>query len=155
MDNMMVIGLFLCLGVFFTLAYVAERQRPLRWVVYATLAGLNAAALAIGLPYAVMGALSGAQDSVAGSIEELGLGIPDGIEFETVAGFVLHIAGHLPEIGESVRHESLTFMVAEVDGSRISKLVVSKHDGTEEEVQADLSEEESGGSESEDEDSGN
>jgi CBS domain containing-hemolysin-like protein len=82
--------------------------------------------------------------------EELGLGIPDGIEFETVAGFVLHIAGHLPDIGESVRHESLTFMVTEVDGSRISKLVVSKHDGTED----DSSRGEVREPESEDEDQG-
>ncbi len=59
--------------------------------------------------------------------EQLGLGIPED-EYETIAGFVLHIVGHLPEEGEQVTYGNLKLMVTEVKGNRITKLMVTREE---------------------------
>jgi CBS domain containing-hemolysin-like protein len=58
--------------------------------------------------------------------ELLDLGIPEEADYETVAGFVLDLMGHLPEGGEQVMHNNLRFVVMEVTGSRITKLMITK-----------------------------
>jgi len=59
--------------------------------------------------------------------KQLGLGIPDN-DYETVAGFVLHLLGHLPQEGEQVDYKDLKLVVTEVKGSRISRLMVTKEE---------------------------
>ena len=50
--------------------------------------------------------------------DELGLGIPEG-DYETIAGFFLEQAQHLPTIGSRVRFGNLRMQVAEMEGSKI------------------------------------
>ncbi|MBI4496826.1 MAG: HlyC/CorC family transporter [Chloroflexi bacterium] len=57
--------------------------------------------------------------------EELGLTLPEG-DYETVAGFLLDVLGHIPQSGEQVRFGDLGFTVAEMDGLRIEKVLVTR-----------------------------
>jgi len=45
-------------------------------------------------------------------------------DFHTVAGFVLHRLGHLPQAGEAFEHDGMRFEVVDMDGRRIDKLLV-------------------------------
>ncbi|SOD93916.1 hemolysin family protein [Blastococcus haudaquaticus] len=56
--------------------------------------------------------------------EATGLALPDG-PYETVAGYVLAELGRLPEVGDVVEVEGRTLSVVELDGRRISRLLVS------------------------------
>ncbi len=56
--------------------------------------------------------------------EATGLHLPDG-PYETVAGYVLADLGRLPEVGDVVEVEGRTLSVVELDGRRISRLLVS------------------------------
>ncbi|MBU6278031.1 MAG: hemolysin family protein [Actinomycetales bacterium] len=53
--------------------------------------------------------------------DEAGRAIPDG-PYETVAGFVVAELGRLPQVGDLVGHEDMTFEVLELDGRRIAKV---------------------------------
>ena len=57
--------------------------------------------------------------------EELGLELPPG-EYETMAGFVLSLLGHIPKEGEQVRHENFKLVITRMRGMRIEKLRVIK-----------------------------
>lgn len=57
--------------------------------------------------------------------EELGLGLPYG-DYETVAGFVLSILGHIPKEGEQLKCQGLTLTITEMKGVKIEKLLVTK-----------------------------
>ncbi|MFW6323742.1 MAG: hemolysin family protein [Desulfovibrionales bacterium] len=46
--------------------------------------------------------------------------------FQTLAGFILHQLGHLPEIGESFAWNNLRFEVVDMDGRRIDRILVQK-----------------------------
>jgi len=57
--------------------------------------------------------------------EELGLGLPDG-EYDTVAGFLFNLVGHIPKEGEQVRFGNLKLVVTEMRGVKIEKILVTK-----------------------------
>ena len=57
--------------------------------------------------------------------EELDLAIPDG-DYETIAGYVLDVLGHIPKEGERVHGEGFHITVAEVRGRKIEELVVTR-----------------------------
>lgn len=57
--------------------------------------------------------------------EELGLELPDG-EYDTVAGFLLNLIGHIPKEGEQVRFGNLKLVVTEIRGVKIEKILVTK-----------------------------
>ena len=57
--------------------------------------------------------------------EELGLGLPSG-DYDTVAGFVLSLVGHIPKEGEQIRHEDLKLVITEMRGLKIEKILVTK-----------------------------
>ncbi len=57
--------------------------------------------------------------------EELDLGLPSG-QYETVAGFILSLLGHIPEEGEQVIHDNLRLVVAEMEGVKIEKVLISR-----------------------------
>ena len=61
--------------------------------------------------------------SVHEAREELELPIPEG-DYETVAGYVLSLLGHLPVVGESVEGDGLHITVAEIDERKIEQLVI-------------------------------
>ena len=53
--------------------------------------------------------------------DESGRAIPDG-PYETVAGFVVAELGRLPNVGDVVEHDGMTFEVMALDGRRIAKV---------------------------------
>jgi CBS domain containing-hemolysin-like protein len=57
--------------------------------------------------------------------DELGLSLPKG-DYDTIAGFVLSILGHIPEKGEQVRYADLRLVVEEMKGMRIEKILIEK-----------------------------
>ncbi|MCL0041228.1 hemolysin family protein [Dehalococcoidia bacterium] len=57
--------------------------------------------------------------------EELGLGLPEG-DYETVAGFILNVLGHIPREGEQLRHGGVTLTVTEMKGVKIEKVLIIK-----------------------------
>ena len=58
--------------------------------------------------------------------ERLGVTLPSGREFLTVAGLVLSQSGYLPKEGEKVFYLDLEFEVVDLDGRRIDKLIVKR-----------------------------
>ncbi len=56
--------------------------------------------------------------------EQTGLELPEG-PYETVAGFLLAALGHLPENGESAEFAGRKLTVTQLDGRRISRVLVS------------------------------
>lgn len=57
--------------------------------------------------------------------EKLGLDLPDG-DYETVAGFVLSVLGHIPQEGEQLRCNDLKLAVSEMKGVKIGKILVTR-----------------------------
>ena len=45
-------------------------------------------------------------------------------KYETVGGFVLHVLGHFPVVGEHFMHDGTRFEVVDMDGRRIDKVLV-------------------------------
>lgn len=56
---------------------------------------------------------------------DLELSIPDG-DYETVAGYVLSVLGHIPEEGEAVLGNGFRMTVATVKGQKIEQVVVTR-----------------------------
>lgn len=54
----------------------------------------------------------------------LGRVLPSG-EYDTVAGFVISRLGHLARVGDAVRHDDLELTVREVEGNRITRLLLT------------------------------
>jgi putative hemolysin len=57
--------------------------------------------------------------------EKLGLDLPDG-DYETVAGFVLSVMGHIPKEGEQIKYNDLKLAVTEMKGVKIGKILVTR-----------------------------
>lgn len=57
--------------------------------------------------------------------EELGLGLPTG-DYETVAGFVLNHLGKIPRQGEQLKYRNLKFVMTEMRGVKIEKIMVTR-----------------------------
>jgi len=57
--------------------------------------------------------------------EEMGLDIPTG-DYETVAGFVLDLLGHIPKQGEQLRYKGLKIVITEMRGMKIEKILLTK-----------------------------
>ena len=53
--------------------------------------------------------------------ESLGIELPEGEEFETIAGFIFNRAGRLVEQGETIHYEGLEIRVEQVENTRIMK----------------------------------
>jgi len=66
--------------------------------------------------------------SVEKANTELGLGLPEADDYQTVAGFVLSQLGHIPHSGEQLSYKGLRLMVTEMQGLRIEKILVTKID---------------------------
>jgi len=57
--------------------------------------------------------------------EEMGLELPEG-DYETVAGFVLHLLGHIPKPNEQLRYKGLKLVITEMRGLKIEKILLTK-----------------------------
>src|SRR4051812_32473746 len=58
--------------------------------------------------------------------DRLGIRMPDDRDYATVAGFALSVLKHLPETGETFRHDGWSFEIVDMDGRKIDKLIVSR-----------------------------
>ena len=63
--------------------------------------------------------------SIDEAMEELGIEFPEG-EFDTVAGFVLDILGHIPTHGEQFEYRDLKMEVTRMEGLRIGTIKLTK-----------------------------
>ncbi len=60
--------------------------------------------------------------------EETGVGLPDG-PYETVAGFLASALGRVPDKGDTVSVGDHELTVTELDGRRVSRILVTPHGG--------------------------
>ena len=58
--------------------------------------------------------------------DRLGVNLPGDRDYTTVAGFALSVLKHLPEIGETFRHDGWAFEIVDMDGRKIDKLIASR-----------------------------
>jgi putative hemolysin len=58
--------------------------------------------------------------------DRLGIQMPQDREFATVAGFALSVLKHLPDVGETFRHDGWKFEIVDLDGRKIDKLILSR-----------------------------
>jgi len=57
--------------------------------------------------------------------ERLGIALPEGEEFETVAGFIFNRAGRLVEEGETIEYQDLSIRVESVENTRIRRVRIT------------------------------
>jgi CBS domain containing-hemolysin-like protein len=65
--------------------------------------------------------------------EALDVDIPEGEEFETIAGFIFNRAGRLVEAGEEISYENIDIRVERVENTRILEARLQKHEIEEDE----------------------
>jgi putative hemolysin len=56
---------------------------------------------------------------------EMSLHLPEG-DYETVAGFVLHLLGRIPKQGEHLKHKDLKLVITRMSGVKIEEVLVTK-----------------------------
>ena len=64
--------------------------------------------------------------------ESLGIDIPEGEEFETLAGFIFNRVGRLVEEGEVIQYDDIEIRVEQVENTRIMKARITRLDGDDE-----------------------
>jgi len=57
--------------------------------------------------------------------KEMGLELPEG-NYETVAGFVLNLLGHIPRTGEQLRYKGLKLVITKMRGMKIEEILLTK-----------------------------
>ena len=64
------------------------------------------------------------------------LGLPEG-DYDTVAGFILKLLGHIPKTGEQIKFRDLKMVVTRMTGFKIEEILVTKekHAATTDKVQ--------------------
>jgi putative hemolysin len=69
--------------------------------------------------------------------EALGIVLPEGEEFETIAGFIFNLAGRLVEQGDAFDYENVTLRAEQVEDTRVQKVRVTVDRATAESVDED------------------
>jgi CBS domain containing-hemolysin-like protein len=62
--------------------------------------------------------------------EALDIDLPEGEEFETIAGFIFNRAGRLVEEGERIEYDGVVIRVEQVENTRIMKARVTREMGS-------------------------
>ncbi len=57
--------------------------------------------------------------------EEMELELPEG-DYETVAGFVLHLLGHIPRTNEQLKYKDMKLVITEMKGLKIEKILLTR-----------------------------
>ena len=57
--------------------------------------------------------------------EEMDLKLPEG-DYETVAGFALHLLGHIPRQGEQLRYKGMKLVITKMRGVKIEEILLTK-----------------------------
>lgn len=60
--------------------------------------------------------------------EEMELEFPEG-EYETIAGFILDLLGHIPRQGEQIRHKGVKIVITKMRGLKIEEILLTKEKG--------------------------
>ena len=60
--------------------------------------------------------------------EQMDLGLPDG-DYETIAGFILHLLSRIPKQGEQLKYKNLKIVITKMQGARITEVLVTKELG--------------------------
>ena len=55
----------------------------------------------------------------------MGLELHEG-DYETVAGFVLNLLGHIPRTGEQLRYKGLKLVITKMRGMKIEEILLTK-----------------------------
>ena len=58
--------------------------------------------------------------------KEMELNLPEGEDYETVAGFILRLLGHIPRRHEQLRYKGLKFVITEIKGQKIEKILLTR-----------------------------
>jgi len=58
--------------------------------------------------------------------EEMDLGLPEGEDYETVAGLILQLLGHIPRRHEQLRYHGLKMVITEMKGLKIERILLTK-----------------------------
>ena len=58
--------------------------------------------------------------------EEMGLNLPEGEDYETVAGFILSLLGHIPRQNEQLRYRGMKIVITEMRGQKVEKIMLTK-----------------------------
>jgi putative hemolysin len=58
--------------------------------------------------------------------EEMDLGLPEGEDYETVAGLILRLLGHIPRRHEQLRYRGLKVVITEMKGQKIERILLTK-----------------------------
>ena len=58
--------------------------------------------------------------------EEMELGLPEDEEYETVAGFILSLLGHIPQTNEQLWYRGLKMVITEMRGLKIEEILLTK-----------------------------
>ena len=58
--------------------------------------------------------------------EEMELELPDNDEYETVAGFILHLLGRIPRQGEQLKYKGMKLVVTKMKGVKIEEILLTK-----------------------------
>jgi len=58
--------------------------------------------------------------------EEMGLELPESEDYETIAGFVLHLLGRIPKQGERLRYKGMNLTITEMRAVKIEKILLTK-----------------------------
>lgn len=58
--------------------------------------------------------------------EEMGLELPDSEDYETIAGFVLSLLGHIPEQGEHIRYKDIKMEITKMRGMKVEEVVLTE-----------------------------
>jgi putative hemolysin len=63
--------------------------------------------------------------------EEMGLALPEGEDYETVAGFILSLLGRIPKQGKQLRYKGLKMVITKMRGLKIEEVLIIKEKKTE------------------------
>jgi putative hemolysin len=58
--------------------------------------------------------------------EEMQLDLPEGEDYETIAGFILSLLGHIPRRNEQLRYKGLKMVITEMRGQKIEKVLLTR-----------------------------
>jgi putative hemolysin len=58
--------------------------------------------------------------------EEMELELPEGEDYETVAGFILHLLGRIPKQGRQLRYKGLKVVITKMRGLKIEEVLIIK-----------------------------
>jgi len=68
--------------------------------------------------------------------EQMNLGLPTG-DYETVAGFVLHLLKHIPKQGDQLKYKNMKIIVTRMSGVKIEEILVTKEKVTDDTLPGD------------------